>query len=187
MQKAAPSLQSRAPTPPTCGPRALCQWGFGHGAEAWATPGALAGRQPCLCPSPAAGLVCGAPFSSSQASLGTLRGIPTILLRPGLEGFCRKDGRLLGEAPRKQGTRWLCWWLLMASRPQLLSAFPPLHPLWAFRRPATSGPFCHPIPSGPPAALMHLKAPHHPGPAWSPPSPANLPRSSTALEELHRS
>lgn len=56
MQKAAPSLQSRAQTPPPRGPTALCQRGLGHGAGAWASPGALAGCRPCPCASPAAGL-----------------------------------------------------------------------------------------------------------------------------------
>ena len=126
--------------------------GLGHSAVAWATPGAPAGCQPCLCPLALAGSTqwtcpCGAPFSSfspSQVSLGTLGGIPTILLRPSLQAFCCRDGRHLGEAPQKQGGKerggcvggpygLLTPGPLRASRPPTPQGLPPLHPLKASR------------------------------------------------------
>jgi len=97
-----------------------------------------------------------------------------------------------------QGTRWL----------RGGSSWPPATPpLRASRPPAPQGlpnsspphGLLPPHPSGPSAAPMPLKAPHchgpsesfssfHPPvPSGSPPSLAELPRSSTALKELHRS
>ena len=208
MQKAAPPPQSCAqrPSPSTwslqlCRPRA----GSRPSAVAWATPGARAGCQPCLCPLALAGSTqwtcpCGAPFSSfspSQVSLGTLGGIPTILLRPSLQAFCCRDGRHLGEAPQKQGgkERGGCvggpYGLLpprplRASHPPAPQGLPPLHPLRDSHRPSSSGPAHHVVPSGPPAT----PSPHSLLPpilSWLPTtvSPQGLPQPGKPALQQH--
>ena len=179
--------------------------GLGHSAVAWATPGARAGCQPCLCPLALAGSTqwtcpCGAPFSSfspSQASLGTLGGIPTILLRPSLQAFCRRDGRHLREAPRKQGGKERGGCMggpygllpprpLRASCPPTPQGLPPLHPLRDSHRLSSSEPAHHVVPSGP----RTTPSPHSLLPpilSWLPAtvSPQGLPQPGKPAPQQH--
>lgn len=137
-------------------------------------PTATAGSIQWTCP-------CGGPFSSSQVRLGMLQGIPTILQRPGLKGFCCRHGRCLREAPWKQGGQkkggcvgapqgLLPPCPLRASRPtpQGLPTTSSPHGLLTLQLlrasccPIALGPSHNPVPSGPSAAPMHLKTSQYP-------------------------